>query len=89
MDEKTAELIAIGASMGARCQPCLTYHVGKAREKGAAEGEIREAMAVGQRVEKGAMSAMRQFVEGVIGEVAATGSSCCGGGKPKGKSCCG
>ena len=27
MDERTKELIAIGASVGAHCQPCLTYHV--------------------------------------------------------------
>jgi AhpD family alkylhydroperoxidase len=34
MDERTRELIAIGASVGAHCQPCLTYHVEKARELG-------------------------------------------------------
>jgi alkylhydroperoxidase/carboxymuconolactone decarboxylase family protein YurZ len=27
MDERIKELIAIGASVGAHCQPCLTYHV--------------------------------------------------------------
>ena len=32
MDEKTKELIAIGASVSAHCQPCLTYHVAKAKE---------------------------------------------------------
>jgi len=33
MDEKTKELIAIGASVGAHCQPCLAWHE-KARELG-------------------------------------------------------
>jgi AhpD family alkylhydroperoxidase len=37
MDEKVKELIAIGASVSAHCQPCLTYHVGKARELGVSE----------------------------------------------------
>lgn len=32
MDEKTKELIAIGASVGAHCQPCLSWHVAKASE---------------------------------------------------------
>ncbi len=34
MDEKMKELIAVGASVGAHCQPCLTYHAGKAKEMG-------------------------------------------------------
>ena len=29
MDEKTKELVAIGASVGTHCQPCLTWHVGE------------------------------------------------------------
>ena len=29
LDERTKELIAIGASVCAHCQPCLTYHVNK------------------------------------------------------------
>lgn len=61
MDEKTTELIAIGASIGAHCQPCLTWHVGKARELGIDEETIRDAIEVGHMVGKGAMSAMRAF----------------------------
>ena len=45
MDERTNELIAIGAHR----QPCLTYHVAKAKELGIGEDEIREAIAVGHR----------------------------------------
>ena len=89
MEERMKELIAIGASVGAHCQPCLTYHVGKAKEKGVAEDEIREAIAVGHMVEKGAVSAMKTFAAGVFGApAAAAGGACCGDGKPKGKSCC-
>ena len=66
MDDKTKEMIAIGTSVGAHCQPCLEYHVNKAREAGLTDDEIREAIAVGHTVEKGAMSAMRQFSATVL-----------------------
>ena len=88
MDEKTKELIAIGASIGAHCQPCLTYHVAKAKEMGIGESEIREAVAVGHMVEKRAMSAMRQFAAGIFDAPAAEAAGRCGNGKSKGKGCC-
>lgn len=66
MDEKTKELIAIGVSVGAHCQPCLTYHVEKARELGIDDEEIRSAIEIGHMVEKGAMSAMRKFSATVV-----------------------
>jgi len=66
MNEQTKELIAIGTSVGAHCQPCLTYHVNKAKEMGIADDDIREAITIGHMVEKGAMSAMREFSKGVL-----------------------
>ncbi len=54
MDEKLKELIAIGASVTAHCQPCLTYHVERARTAGAAPDEIADAVAVGRTVRAGA-----------------------------------
>jgi AhpD family alkylhydroperoxidase len=88
MDEKTKELIAIGASVAAHCQPCLSYHVARAKELGLEECAIREAIAVGHRVEKGAMVAMRQYVsEGLDAPVTAEPPSCCKGGKSRGKGC--
>ena len=67
MDEKMKELIAIGASVSAHCQPCVTYHVAKARELGIGEDLIREAVSVGQTVEKGAGAAMREFAAKLTG----------------------
>ncbi len=66
MTPETKELIAIGASVTAHCQPCLTHHVGKAREMGVCEHLIREAVTVGRKVEKGSMSAMRAFTGGLL-----------------------
>ncbi len=66
MDERTKELIAVGASVGAHCQPCLTYHVEKARELGIDNEDIRAAIETGHMVEKGAMSAMKKFSASVL-----------------------
>ena len=44
LDEKTKELVAVGVSEGARCQPCLTWHVAKARELGIGEELTQEAI---------------------------------------------
>ncbi len=66
MDEATKELIAIGTSVGAHCQPCLVYHVGKARELGINDELIRAAIEVGHMVEKGAMGAMRNFTADLL-----------------------
>ena len=83
------ELIAIGASVTAHCQPCLTYHVGKAREMAIAEQDIREAVDMGQKVEKGSMSAMRDFTGKFLDSPTQSSSACCAGQtSPDGKSCC-
>jgi AhpD family alkylhydroperoxidase len=66
MDESTKELIAIGASLAGHCQPCLTFHVDKARKLGIGEDEISEAIAVGRMIQKGAMSAMNKFAESML-----------------------
>ena len=86
MDQRTKQLIAIGASIGAHCQPCLTYHVEKARELGANDEDIRTAIETGHMVGKGAMSAMKKFSAGIIG----TESSCkCTNSIEPPKACCG
>ena len=77
MDEKIIELIAIGASVTAHCQPCLTYHVEKGLQKGLSAEEIATAIQVGREVEKGASKAMRTFSEGLAGAAVASNSCCC------------
>ena len=66
MDVRIEELIAIGASITANCKPCLEYHVAKARENGASDQEIAEAVAVGKMVRRGAASKMDQFTATVL-----------------------
>lgn len=71
MDNRIKELSAVGASVTANCQPCLKYHVAKAQESGAAEQEIKDAIAVAKMVRNGAMGKMDQFIPTVLEETAA------------------
>jgi AhpD family alkylhydroperoxidase len=61
IDSKIQELIAVGASITANCQPCLEYHTKKAREYGADVSEIADAVEMGKRVRKGASGKMDAF----------------------------
>ena len=58
MDDRTKKLVAIGASVGANCHPCLEYHLGKALEMGIAEAEIAEAVDAAKAVRKGAAASL-------------------------------
>ena len=79
LDHRTRELIAIGASLTANCQPCLQYHVTKALECGAGEQEIAEAIEVGKMVRKGAAAKMDGFAASVNQTVPAAAGSLNGG----------
>ena len=61
MDEKIRELIAVGASITANCQPCLQFHVDKALKCGARPEEVAAAIEMGNRVRKGATAKMDEF----------------------------
>lgn len=90
LDARVTELVAIGASIAGHCQPCLAYHVAKAKELGVADEHIQAAMAVGHRVEKGAMSAMREFARSATGAPPKEMPACCGGTPSKDReTCCG
>ncbi len=90
LDSRVTELVAIGASVAGHCQPCLAYHVAKARELGIDDAHIRAAIDVGHMVEKGAMSAMRRFSESAISGSPTDTSDCCSGASAKGDGkCCG
>lgn len=66
MDDRMKKLIAVGASVGANCHPCLEYHVGKALELGIDRDEIMEAVDVAQAVRKGAASSMDKLAVSLI-----------------------
>lgn len=52
IDPKTNELIAIGASIGGNCMPCLRYHFAEAVKNGCTIHEIEEAIKLGKIVKE-------------------------------------
>ena len=88
LDDRTMELIAVGASITASCQPCLEYHAGKASQNGATDDEVAEAIAVGKMVRGGGANEMDRFAERLVGaettpganeQVSESGGCDCGG----------
>jgi AhpD family alkylhydroperoxidase len=83
MDERTKKLIAVGASVGANCHPCLEYHVGKAQEFGIERSDIMEAVEAGKAVRGGASASMDKLTLKLLGGGApgrsaeSRESSCC------------
>ena len=68
MDSRTEELIAIGASVTANCVPCLKFHISKAREVGASDSDLAEAVRVGRLVRKGAAGKWDEEAGVLLGE---------------------
>lgn len=79
LDNRIRELIAIGASITANCQPCLQYHQAKGLENGAAEQEITEAIEVGKMVRRGAASKMDNYASSLNLAVPSPASASTGG----------
>ncbi len=55
LDRKTKELVAISASLAAKCQGCLEGHIKKALKFGATREEISETIAISMGVSAAAV----------------------------------
>jgi AhpD family alkylhydroperoxidase len=55
LDRKTKELVAISASLAAKCQGCLEGHIRKALKFGATRDEIGETIAIAMGVNAAAI----------------------------------
>ncbi len=55
LDRKTKELVAIAASLAAKCQGCLEGHIKKALKFGATREEISETIAIAMGVNAAAV----------------------------------
>ena len=73
MDERMKRLLAVAASVGANCHPCLTFHVGKALEIGIERSEIMEAVDQAKAVRKGAAASMDALALKLLDKEAASG----------------
>jgi AhpD family alkylhydroperoxidase len=67
MDDRTKKLLAVGASVGANCHPCLEYHVGRALESGIDRSEIMAAVEVAKGVRRGATASMDKLALKLLG----------------------
>lgn len=52
LNEKTIELVAIGAAIGGNCIPCLEWHYKKCIELGISKKEIQEAVDMAKKVKE-------------------------------------
>jgi alkylhydroperoxidase/carboxymuconolactone decarboxylase family protein YurZ len=86
MDERTKVLICLGSATAANCIPCFEYYFGKAKEVGLKFEEIQIAVDLASQVKKGAHTAIKNCINGLIGEEKEydlpcdrkTDRSCCG-----------
>ena len=62
VDVKTKELIAIGASVSANCQPCVEFHLSKVKKLKIIPEDIKTAIQVGIMVRGGAAGQMDQLL---------------------------
>lgn len=84
LDEKTKELIAIGCSVAAKCQPCLKYHLKKAEEINLEQWQILEAIRLGKMIGDKSNEFMAEFSDKAVEkEINDKDSSCCSVDNPE------
>ncbi len=66
---KEKELTAVGISVATGCKPCTDYHVKAVRKAGAADDEIRQAVANALAVRRAATAIMERHARAHLGEV--------------------
>ena len=86
MDERTKLLICLGAATAANCIPCFEYYYGKAKTMSLAPDEIQEAVDLASQVKKGAHMAIKNCINGIMGEEKEFTLPC---DRQASKSCCG
>ena len=77
-----AEFVALGAAIGANCEPCLAYHVREAEKLGISSADIAKAVAFAAKVKDTPARAILKLAERLTqagGESAASG---CGAAAP-------
>jgi AhpD family alkylhydroperoxidase len=79
LDPVTAELVAIGAAIGANCEPCLKYHYDQARRLGVAPAVMADAVRLAQTVKDTPARSMLELAAKLLGtETSALGAPAAG-----------
>ena len=92
--DAVAELVALGAAVGANCEPCFKFHYDKARKLGVAQDDLVASVRVAQQVKDTPAKAMLDLAGKLLAVDASAfgsplvttapveadaGDSCCGG----------
>ena len=77
LTRKEKELVAVGASIAAGCQPCATHHFKAVRQAGATETEIRQAVADALCVRNSATKIITGLAEKHLGNEYTVEEPCC------------
>jgi len=85
LTEKELELVAIGASIGGNCIPCLEYHYKKCVELGFGQQELTEAITMAKKVKEVPNQKIYETADKLNGtsQKADTNACCC-----EGSACC-
>lgn len=67
MDERTKELIAIGASAAVNCHSCVDHHLAECDRLGIGRDEVNAAVETGMMVGRGATARTRTHITAVLG----------------------
>jgi 4-carboxymuconolactone decarboxylase len=68
MDPLTKELVAIAASVAARCQPCFDHHLKRAIELNGTDSDIKDVISLADRISQVGGQRMMDFIDSTKGE---------------------
>ncbi|CAA7619666.1 conserved hypothetical protein [Magnetospirillum sp. LM-5] len=68
MNENMRELIAMGASAAVNCHPCMQHHLAACDRLGLDRAEVKEAVEVGQMVNRGAAAKTKCYADELFGK---------------------
>jgi AhpD family alkylhydroperoxidase len=66
LDQKTKELVALGAALAGNCLPCLRYHFRKCRELGISVDDMDEALEMAKNVKEAPTKKIYQLANSLL-----------------------
>jgi len=67
LTKKEKELVALGASLGCNCVPCVVYHVKEALKNGISHEQIKEAIELSDKIRKVSVQRVQDTAYAQIG----------------------
>jgi len=68
LTDKEKELVAIGASIGGNCIPCLEWHFKRCVELGFSKEDLREAIGMARRVKEAPNQSIYEKADNLLAE---------------------